>query len=243
MLVEDVKPNRIEQAKRELWDFLRLAEGARVGLIAFSGVPFILCPLTTDHGSLATFLEALGVDLIPVLGTDLGAALELGLSAFDFKYESDRFLLVLSDGEDNEKKADEAARKAAKAGVKILTLGLGSPSGGPVPEGIVKRGFKKDKEGRVVLSKLDEEGLRHIAQLTGGRYVRSVVGDEDMKALSAEGMGEMKEGYDAPEGRIEVPLERFWVFAILAVLLLSLEYLLDERNGKPDLKRYDEAIG
>lgn len=135
MLVEDVQPTRLERARREVHDFLQVVAGDRVGLVAFAGAAFVQCPLTLDYGALTMFLEALRPDLIPVPGTDLGGAVDTALSAFDLVSETDRVILLITDGEDNEGAGLKAAERAARAGVKIFIFGIGDLAGGPVPEG------------------------------------------------------------------------------------------------------------
>ncbi len=135
MLVEDIKPNRLERARREILDLLRVVQGDRMGLVAFSGAAFVQCPLTLDYAALQMFLGALQPDLIPVPGTDLGAAIETAISSFDFESETDRVILLITDGEDNEKKGFEAAQKAAGKGVKIFVFGMGETAGGPITAG------------------------------------------------------------------------------------------------------------
>ncbi len=180
MMVEDVEPNRLERATREIIDFLKVVEGDRVGLTAFAGAAFIQCPLTLDYAALEMFLNVLQPGIIPVPGTDLGKAIETGLSGFDAKTETDKVMLLITDGEDNENRGLEAARKAADQGIKIFVFGMGDPSGGPIPAGKDQGGFKKDQDGNLVLSKLDEKALQEIAMTTGGGYVRSMAGDLDL---------------------------------------------------------------
>jgi len=146
MLVADMDPNRLERTRREILDFLRVVQGDRVGLVAFSGAAFVQCPLTLDYGALKMFLDELEPDLIPVPGTDLGAAIDSAHSSFDFKTETDKVILLITDGEDNEKQGFEAARRALSKGIKIFVFGMGEPSGGPVPASDGSEGFKKDKE-------------------------------------------------------------------------------------------------
>ncbi|MBW2109091.1 MAG: VWA domain-containing protein [Deltaproteobacteria bacterium] len=133
MLVQDIKPSRLERARREIVDFLKVVEGNRVGLVAFSGAAFVQCPLTLDYAALEMFLNALRPELIPVPGTDLGAAIETGLSCFDFKSDTDRVMVLITDGEDNEEKGRQAAQEAYRHGVRIFVFGIGDPSGGPIP--------------------------------------------------------------------------------------------------------------
>jgi Ca-activated chloride channel family protein len=233
MLVEDVEPNRLERARREILDFLRIVEGDRVGLIAFAGAAFVQCPLTLDYAALQMFLSALEPDLIPVAGTNLGDAIESAISSFDFKSETDKVILLITDGEDNEKKGFEAAKKAAGKGIKIFVFGIGEPSGGPIPAEDGKGGFRKDEAGKLVLSKLDEDSLRQIASLTGGTYVRSVAGDLDLDVLYFEGIKSRTEAQTLKSGKIKVYEERFTLFLLAAFLFLLLEGLIVERKQAP----------
>ena len=229
MRVEDIKPDRLERARREILDFLTVVQGDRVGLVAFSGAAFVQCPLTLDYAALDMFLSQLEPDLIPVPGTDLGGAIEMGLSAFDFKAETDKVILLITDGEDNEGKGLDAARQAAEKGVKIFVFGMGETSGGPVPAGDGKGGFKKDKEGKLILSRLEEESLRRIASATGGTYARSVAGDLDLDVLYFDGIKTRTEAQTLKSGKIKVYEERFPIFLLAAFVFLVLENLLPER--------------
>ncbi|MDY6987041.1 MAG: VWA domain-containing protein [Thermodesulfobacteriota bacterium] len=231
MLVEDVEPNRLERARREILDFLRVVQGDRVGMVAFSGAAFVQCPLTLDYGAMEMFLGALEPDLVPVPGTDLGAAIETGVSSFDSKSETDKVILLITDGEDNENKGLESARKAAAKGVKIFVFGIGETSGGPIPAGDGKGGFKQDKDGQLILSKLEEKGLREMAAVTGGTYARSVGGDLDLDILYFEGIKSRTEAETLKSGKIKVYEERFPVFLLAALLFLLLEGVIRERTA------------
>ncbi len=235
MQVEDIKPNRLERARREIHDFLKIVQGDRVGLIAFSGAAFIQCPLTLDYEALQMFLSILKPGLIPVPGTDIGAAIETGIDSFDFKSNTDKVMLLITDGEDNENKGLEASKKAAAKGIKIFVFGIGETSGGPIPAGKGKSGFKKDKDGNLILSKLDEEGLKKIASRTGGSYVRSVAGDLDLDILYFSGIKPMTDDRTLKSGSIKVYEERFALFVIGAILLLLVEVLIRERTELPSL--------
>jgi Ca-activated chloride channel family protein len=231
MLVEDIEPNRLERARREILDLLRVVEGDRVGLIAFAGAAFVQCPLTLDYAALQMFLSALAPDLIPVPGTDLGAAIESAAVSFDFKSETDKVILLITDGEDNEKRGLEAAEKAAGKGIKVFVFGIGEPSGGPIPSGDGKGGFRKDDAGKLVLSKLDEDSLRRIASATGGTYVRSLAGDLDLDVLYFEGIKSRTEAQTLKSGKVKVYEERFALFLLAAFLFLLLEGLIVERKS------------
>ena len=204
MRVADVQPDRLERARREIIDLLRVVQGDRVGLVAFSGAAFVLCPLTLDYGALQMFLGELEPGLVPVSGTDLGAAIETALSSFDDKSETDRVILLITDGEDNEGRSREAAKTAADRGAKIFVFGIGDPSGGPIPAEDGKGGFKKDESGNLILSRLDEEGLRKMAALTGGTYVRSITGDLDLDALYFSGIKAETRAKTLRSGKIKV---------------------------------------
>lgn len=230
MLVEDVKPNRLERAKREIHDFLKVVQGDRVGLVAFSGAAYVQCPLTLDYAALEMFLQALSPELISTVGTDLGAAIETGLSAFDPKVETDKVMILITDGEDNEGRGREAARKAAEKGVKLFVFGVGEAGGGPVPGG-GQGGFKKDERGGMVLSRMDEESLREIATDTGGTYVRSVAGDLDLDALYFDGIRSSTTAQTLKSGKIRIEEERFFLFLVPAFLFLLIEGFLAERKA------------
>ncbi len=231
MLVEDVKPNRLERARREIIDFLKIIQGDRVGLVAFSGAAFIQCPLTLDYAALEMFLNALQPDLIPVPGTDLGEAIKIALSSFDFKAETDKVILLITDGEDNEGQGFIAAREAKEKGIKIFVFGMGETSGGPVPAGEGKVGFKKDKYGKLILSKLEEDDLKKIASITGGAYVRSVAGDLDLDLLYFEGIRSLTDAKTLKSRKIRVFEERFMFFVLAAFMFLLLEGSISERKS------------
>ncbi|MBN2060911.1 MAG: VWA domain-containing protein [Deltaproteobacteria bacterium] len=235
MKVEDIKPNRFERAKREIRDFIRVVQGDRVGLVAFSGAAFVQCPLTLDYGALEMFMDSLEPGLVPAPGTDLGAALETALSSFDFSSETDRVILLITDGEDNEGRGVESARMAGKKSVKVFIFGMGDPSGGPIPSTDGKGGFRKDADGNLILSRLDEEGLREIASETGGVYVRSVAGDLDLDRLYFDGIRSRTEAKELKSGKLKVYEERFAFFLVAAFFFLILEGVIVER-GKADNK-------
>ncbi len=243
MMVEDVAPNRLERARREIADFLKVVKGDRVGLTAFSGAAFVQCPLTLDYAALEMFLNALEQGIIPVPGTDLNVAIHTALSAFDFKTETDKVMLLITDGEDNEHRGLKAARDAARQGVKIFVFGMGEPTGGPIPADDGQGGFKKDRDGRLVLSKLDEKTLQDLAAVTGGGYVRSVAGDLDLDMLYFDGIQKKTEAQTLKSGKIKIYEERFNIFVLTAFLLLFLEGLMDDKRRPASTKKTGFLIG
>ena len=230
MMVEDAQPNRLERAKREITDLIRVATGDRLGLVAFSGVAFTQCPLTLDYQALQMFLDQLAVDLIPprFQGTDLGAAIEMSMTAFDPKSSTDKVILLITDGEDNEEAGLHAAKKAGNEGIRIFVLGIGDPAGGPIPilEG---GGFEKDDTGKIILSKPDENTLREIASETGGDYIRSEAGDFDLDQLYFNGIKRKTEADILKTGKITIREERFFIFLLAAWALLIIEGVLREK--------------
>jgi len=231
MLVTDIKPSRLERAKRELLDFVRGARGDRLGLVAFAGQAFRQCPLTLDYAALEMFISELGPASAPAPGTDLGAAIEQALDGFDYKSHTDKVIVLLTDGEDNEGRGQAAARQAAAKGVRIYVFGLGNAEGGPVmaPDGSLAR----DAAGQPVISQLNESGLENIAALSGGRYVRSVTGDLDLDQLYYTGIKLATRDRELKSAKLKVAEERFYVFVLLALALLMLEGLVRVRRSQP----------
>lgn len=229
MLAEDVSPNRLERAKRKISDFLRVVQGDRIGLIAFAGTAFLQCPLTLDHGAVQIFLDAVDTDLIPVPGTSISEAIELSVKAFEKSERNSRALILITDGEETTGNDLESAKKAGTLGIKIYTIGIGKEEGAPIPnkEG---GGFKKDRQGNMILTKLDEQGLQKLALETGGSYVRSVSGDLDLEEIYTD-LKKNTEDRELKSGREKRFEERFQWPLLLAFLCFFLEAVLSERKG------------
>lgn len=230
MLVKDVDPSRLERAKREITDFINVIKGDRIGLVAFSGLAFVQCPLTLDYSACQMFLSELKPDLIPIAGTDIGAAINAAVESFDPESSTDKVILLITDGEDNEGRGKEAAEKAAEKDVKIFVFGIGETAGGPVPAEDGSGGFLKDRHGKVVLSKLDEEGLKKITEITGGDYVRSVAGDLDLDLLYFSGIESKTDASVLKSGKTKVYEERFMFFLFTAFIFIFTEGFIDGRK-------------
>ena len=231
MLVEDAEAGgelpRLERARREIVDLLRLLEGDRIGLVAFAGAAFVECPLTLDYSAAEVFLSALDTDLIPVKGTALGEAIRTSLGAFEGSTHPSRAIILITDGEDHTGEALAAAEEAKAAGVRIFPIGIGRDEGSPIPA--PGGGFRRDRQGEMVLSRLDEPTLQKIALATGGRYVRSVTGDVDLEQIYNLGIKATLEEQELGSKRRQRWEERFqWVLA-LALAALMLEPLVPER--------------
>jgi len=231
MLAEDLKPNRLQRARHEISAILDRLKGDRVGLVAFSGEAFLQCPLTMDYSAARMFLDYMTPALIPQPGTNLGAALHTAVRAFAGEGEGVRAVVLITDGEDHEGDIEAATREARAANVRVFAVGIGSAAGEPIPvrdESGAIRGYKKDRAGTVVLSRLQEGVLRDIADATGGIYV------EAGGTLGLHRILDAIEGIEKREleGGVRVLYEeRYRYFVWPALLLLLLEAAVPSRRG------------
>ena len=225
MTVADIQPTRLERAKREVFDLLAMLKGDRVGLVAFAGTAFLQCPLTLDYDAFNLFLNALSPDYLPVGGSDITGALETTLNSFDPKSTSDKAVILITDGENtSDGNPVKAAEMLKEKEIKLFCIGVGGSDGVPIPE--PTGGFKKDRSGRIILSRLDENTLKKMAVVTGGTYVRSVAGDMDLDAIYTDEIRKKMELETLSSGRKQVWENRFqWPLA-LALLCLVAELML-----------------
>ena len=173
MLSEDTPPNRLEKSKQIISKVIDKLGGDRVGIIVYAGNAYPLLPITTDHAAAKMFLQNAGPDMVSSQGTAISQALLLAKTFYDDESQTNRFLFILSDGEDHEEKFDEAAKEVLDQGIKIYTIGVGTKKGGPIP---IKRngkflGYKKDNKGEVVITQLHDETLKDIASKGKGDYI------------------------------------------------------------------------
>ena len=187
MQAEDIKPNRLERAKYEVGQMINKFKGDRVGLIAFAGDAFLQCPLTLDYGAAKMFLDIMDADLIPVPGTSLASAIRAARKAYNVKEKKYKVLILITDGEDHEGEVIKEAEKAAKEGIVIYTLGIGSEAGVPIP---VRSGsnvsYKKDRNGNVVMTRLDPYTLEKISLATNGKFYQSKTGSLELDRIYKE---------------------------------------------------------
>ena len=231
MLAEDIAPNRLQKAKLAMAQLITRLEGDRIGLIAFAGDAFVQCPLTVDYAAATLFLNAMEPAIMPVQGTDLGAALETALSAFDAEESQHRMIIVITDGEDHEGEIAGAVERAVDAGIKIFAVGIGSPDGVPIPdydEQGRRRGFKRDAQGNVVTTRLDEATLQRIATRTGGRYIRATGRGRELDSLTDE-IASM-EGREIAAQQVTQFEEQYQLFVGLALVLLIAEFFTPDRT-------------
>ncbi|MBN2109205.1 MAG: VWA domain-containing protein [Deltaproteobacteria bacterium] len=232
MLARDIEPSRLERARRKVQDLVKMLEGDRIGLIAFAGTSFVQCPLTLDYGAFSMFLEYLSPDLIPVPGTAIGDAVRKAVESFSRQERTAKALILITDGEDHDSKPLEAAELAKKEGVRIFTIGIGKEDeGAPIPAGDGSGGFMKDRQGNMIMSKLDEKTLQKIALETGGSYVRSVTGDMDLEAIYKNEIRKSMEQKELTSTRKKRWEERFQWFLAAAVLLLLAEFFIREKSA------------
>ncbi len=191
MLAQDIRPSRLERAKLELSDLLDRLRGDRIGIVVFAADAFVQCPLTTDTAAAKLFLRAIDVNSVPQQGTSLSAALLTAKQVLDGGggIARGRAIVLLTDGEDHEPGLEDALGQVAGAGIRVYTVGIGSTTGEPIPTFDEKgrfAGYKRDKLGQTVMTRLNEEVLREIADKTGGRYFHSTAGDVGMPAVTEE---------------------------------------------------------
>jgi len=227
MLAEDIKPNRLARARHKIADLLQMLDGDRIGLVAFAGTAFVQCPLTLDYSAARLFLDAMDTNLLSAQGTALADAIRTSTQAFGSKEKKSKAIILITDGEDHKGNPVEAAKMAADQGVKIYTIGIGKETGAPIPD--PSGGFKKDSQGDVVLTKLDETTLQKIALGTGGIYVRSVTGDLDLNKIYLENINRKIEEKALKTQRRKLWMERFQVPVFLAILCLIAGFLIRER--------------
>ena len=227
MLAQDYSPSRLDRAKLAISRVVDKLQGDRIGLIIFAGTSFVQLPITTDYVSAKMFLGSIDTGSVPVQGTAIGDAILTAAKGFSAQSEKSRAIIVITDGENHEDDAVEAARQAAELGIKIYTIGVGSLRGQPVP---VNGELLKDSQGNIVVSRLDENTLKQIASDGGGAYVHA--GNEefglapiidDIKKMEAEKYNSIIfEDYD----------EQFMYFFAAALVLLVIEMLIGQRKHK-----------
>lgn len=233
MLAGDIAPNRLERERVLARRVLRELPGDRIGLVAFAGRAYILSPMTVDHGALQLYLDALDPDIVSQGGSSLASAIrqatDLARGARDARRGA---VLLVSDGEalEEEDEVRDAADRAARAGITIHTVGVGTPEGAPIPQGSdgQVQSYMRGPDGEIVITALDEQLLRHVASTTGGRYVRLDEGGATASVLSALRGLERTEGDSQRRVRQK---ERYAWFVLFALVLLMIDGILAAGRG------------
>ncbi|MCX5687674.1 MAG: VWA domain-containing protein [Candidatus Omnitrophica bacterium] len=233
MLAQDIKPSRIEKAKLEILSLIDKLKGDRVGILTFAGDSFMQCPLTLDYSAAKMFLNIIEPGMMPKPGTAIGDAIKTATKSFTKKERKHKVLVLITDGEDHDTNPTEAATEAKKEGVMIYTIGIGTRKGEPIPiidpSGKIS-GYKKDKSGEVVMTKLDEETLQKIALITDGKYYHATASEFELDKIYGE-INKM----DKKElsSRLFTQYEdRFQYFLGVAFILLCIEFIIGDRKKK-----------
>ncbi len=230
MLAEDYSPNRLERAKLAISRLVDKLRDDRIGLIVFAGNSFVQLPITTDYVSAKMFLNSISTDSVPVQGTAIGDAINTAMRSFSVQSEKSRAVIVITDGENHEDDPVAAATQAAELGVRVFTIGVGSPEGKPIP---MDGELLKDKDGEIVVTRLDEKVLQDVAQAGNGVYVRAGNSEfglnpiiENIKRMEDEKYSSIVfEEFD----------EQFMYFLGIALFFFVLEMLVGDRRSKKHL--------
>ena len=226
MLAQDYTPCRLERAKLAISSLVDKLHDDRIGLIIFAGSSFVQLPVTTDYVSAKMFLSSIDAGSVPVQGTAIGDAIHTAMKSFSAQSEKSRVIILISDGENHEDDAVAAAKEAAQTGIRIYTVGVGSAAGQPIP---VDGELLRDKDGNIVVTRLDEKTLRQIADAGGGAYIQA--GNEEF------GLNPIINDIRAMEGELfssvvfEEYDEQYMYFFAIALILLVIEMLVGERKN------------
>ncbi|MCS6808235.1 MAG: VWA domain-containing protein [Bacteroidota bacterium] len=230
MRAEDLKPHRLERAKQAITRMLDKLSSDRVGLIVFAGEAYLQLPLTNDYGAVKMFLSALEPPMIPTQGTNIGAAIRLAQRSFNAAEQRHKTLIIITDGEDHENDVLKATKDAREDGIIIHTIGIGSPEGAPIPTYVMgmPSGYRKDRSGNIIITRLNEKILQECASIGGGVYVRASNTEFGLNLILEEiGKMEKKEFGTKVFTNFE---DRFQYVLGLALLFLLWEMLLSARR-------------
>jgi len=230
MLAEDIAPNRLEKSKQLVTQIINNLASDRVGIIAYAGKAFPQLPITTDYASAKMFLQNMNTDMLSSQGTAINEAIELAKTYYDDDEQTNRVLIIISDGEDHSEEAANVAQEANEEGIRIFTIGVGDIKGGPIPikrDGVVLN-YKKDNNGETVITRLNEETLKTIANEANGVYIngkntndvveniRDILNKMDKKEFEAKQFADFK--------------DQFQWFLVFAIALLFIDIFLLERK-------------
>jgi Ca-activated chloride channel family protein len=228
MLSRDVKPSRLERAKREVYDLIGMLKGDRIGLVVFAGGAFLQCPLTLDYNACMMLLDYADTTVVSHKGTNLAEAIRASVAAFDKTARSSKAIILISDGGNLIDDPMAAAAEAKDKEIKIFTIGIGREDEEvPIP---LAEGGLKYSEGRMVTTRLEDKVLQDVALATGGTYVRAVTGDLDLEKIYYENIHQKLEKRELQSTRRKRWEERFQWPLMLAAALLFAEALIRERR-------------
>jgi len=232
MLAQDIKPNRLERAKRAISNLIDKLHDDKIGLIVFAGDAFVQLPITTDYSAAKMFLSTINTGIVPVQGTAIGKAIELAENSYSPNNNKNKALIIITDGENHEDDAIKAAEEANKKGIIVNTIGMGLPEGAPIPvKGrFGKIEYRKDKDGNVIVTKLNEETLSQIAMAGGGTYIRA-----NNNSTGLQPIYNKIDKMDKTEFEKQIYSDyedRFQYFIAIGLFFLLLDLLIVERKNK-----------
>jgi Ca-activated chloride channel homolog len=231
MLSEDIQPDRLTRAKQAISRLVDNLDNDKIGLVVFAGDAYTQIPITTDYVSAKMFLSTIGPDMVPKQGTAIAAAINLGAKSFSPGEGKSRAMIIITDGENHEDDPVSAAENAAKQGIIIHTIGIGSTEGVPVPVNMGgKKEYLKDIDGNTVISKLDEDILKKIALTTGGSYVRASNTNIGLDQIFGD-IRKMKT-QELESTQYTDYNDQFQIFAALALFLLLADFIVMERKNR-----------
>jgi len=231
MMAEDIQPNRLERAKRAISRLVDRLNDDKIGLIVFAGDAYTQLPITSDYNSAKLFLNSVNTQIVPKQGTAIGAAINLAMNSFTPEGEANKAIIIITDGENHEDDAVSVAQDALDKGIIVHTIGMGLPSGSPIP---VLRGgqtdYLKDRDGNVVITKLNEPMLEQIAAAGEGIYVRANNAQVGLNALFDE-INKLEKQEMESRTYSEYD-DQFQYFFAAGLILLLLEFIILERKNK-----------
>ena len=227
MLAQDFRPNRLERAKLAVSRLVDRLKNDRIGLIVFAGDAYVQLPVTTDYVSAKIFLSAISPDIVPKQGTAIGAAINLAIRSFSIQSDKSRALIIISDGEDHEDDAAAMAKIAFEQGIIVHTIGIGSPEGEPIP---MPGGLLRDRDGNIVVTRLDENTLQEIAAAGHGTYTRATNSDLGLDRILDE-ISKMDK-QDMRKIVFSDFHEQFMYLLAFALFFLFAETFIAERKNK-----------
>jgi len=231
MLAQDIKPNRLARAKRAISKLVDELQGDRIGIVVFAGHAYVQLPITSDYSAAKLFINTIDTDVVPTQGTSIGQAINLSMEAFN-ESKHEKAIIVFTDGEDHDDDPVSAAELAAEKGVSIYTIGIGLPDGAPIPvfSNGKQTGFKKDLNGKTVVTKLDEITLQKVAAAGKGIYVRANNTTAGLKDVFQRINKMEKQKYETKE--FSDYEDRFQYLIALAIFFLIIELLMSDRKSK-----------
>jgi Ca-activated chloride channel family protein len=232
MLAEDIAPNRLEKAKQIISKIIDKLGSDRVGIIIYAGNSYPLLPITTDHAAANMFLQNANPDMVSSQGTAINEALELAKTYYNNDEQTNRFLVIISDGEDHQEETKQVALNLANEGVKIYTVGVGTEKGGPIPMRLngAMIGYKKDNKGETVITKLIPEVLQGIADAADGAYINGNVTEIPVKQISEIIANAQKSEFETKQ--FSDYKDQFQWFLAIGILFLLLDVFLFDKKTK-----------